>query len=52
MWPFAQELTVPKPAKPYADLLASHHRVIAFTEFVCLEAFGFRLMRQRGSHRI
>ena len=41
-----------KPAKLYAQLLQSRSRIIDFRDFVgMIEAFGFRQIRQSGSHR-
>jgi predicted RNA binding protein YcfA (HicA-like mRNA interferase family) len=41
-----------KPAKLYAQLLQSTNRSVAFRDFIALiEAFGFREVRSRGSHR-
>ena len=41
-----------KPAKLYALLLRSTDRTVTFREFLALiEAFGFRHIRTKGSHR-
>lgn len=42
-----------RAAKLYDSLLANPRRVVPFRDFIGLvEAFGFVLKRQRGSHRI
>ncbi len=41
-----------KPVKLYERLLADRSQIIAFRDFErLLEAFGFELKRERGSHK-